>query len=114
MLDSLELFEEISQNEFLENTEFILFLNKHDLFVEKLKTSKLSSCFPDYEGKRKSVFFFLKGLNHVFGQLFCINSASVFSARLNVRRHQTSPILMQRIDANTDVIDKTVFKLEFP
>lgn len=56
MLDSLELFEEISQNEFLENTEFILFLNKHDLFVEKLKTSKLSSCFPDYEGKRKSVF----------------------------------------------------------
>ncbi|CAH3117131.1 unnamed protein product [Porites lobata] len=50
MLDSLELFEEISQNEFLENTEFILFLNKHDLFVEKLKTSKLSSCFPDYEG----------------------------------------------------------------
>ena len=59
MLDSLELFEEISQNEFLENTEFILFLNKHDLFVEKLKTSKLSSCFPDYEGKRKSGVFFV-------------------------------------------------------
>ena len=54
MLDSLELYEEISHNEFLENTEFILFLNKHDLFVEKLKTSNLSSCFPDYEGKRQS------------------------------------------------------------
>lgn len=52
MLDSLELFEEISHNVFLENTEFILFLNKHDLFVEKLKTSKLSACFPDYDGKR--------------------------------------------------------------
>ena len=52
ILDSLELFEEISHNEFLENTEFILFLNKHDLFVEKLKTSNLSTCFPDYEGKR--------------------------------------------------------------
>ncbi|KAL9982674.1 hypothetical protein ACROYT_G004745 [Oculina patagonica] len=50
MLDSLELFEEISHNGFLENTEFILFLNKHDLFVEKLKTSNLSSCFPDYDG----------------------------------------------------------------
>lgn len=50
MLDSLELFEEISHNEFLENTEFILFLNKHDLFVEKLRTSKLSACFPEYEG----------------------------------------------------------------
>lgn len=52
MLDSLELFEEISHNAFLENTEFILFLNKHDLFVEKLKTSNLSACFPDYDGKR--------------------------------------------------------------
>ena len=84
MLDSLELFEEISQNEFLENTEFILFLNKHDLFVEKLKTSKLSSCFPDYEGKRKSfflfiIFFFLR-VDHVFGQTFCINSAFVLCA----------------------------------
>lgn len=52
MLDSLELFEEISHNAFLENTEFILFLNKHDLFVDKLKTSNLSACFPDYDGKR--------------------------------------------------------------
>ena len=51
MHDSLELFEEISQNAFLEKTEFILFLNKHDLFVEKLKTSNLSACFPDYDGK---------------------------------------------------------------
>ncbi len=58
MLDSLELFEEISHNGFLENTECILFLNKHDLFVEKLKTSNLSSCFPDYDGKR---FHFYKG-----------------------------------------------------
>lgn len=52
MLDSLELFEEISHNAFLENTEFILFLNKHDLFVDKIKTSNLSACFPDYDGKR--------------------------------------------------------------
>jgi len=50
MLDSLELFEEISHNGFLENTEFIVFLNKHDLFVDKLKTSNLSMCFPDYDG----------------------------------------------------------------
>lgn len=51
MLDSLELFEEISHNGFLENTEFIVFLNKHDLFVDKLKTSNLSMCFPDYDGR---------------------------------------------------------------
>lgn len=53
MLDSLELFEEISRNEFLENTEFILFLNKHDLFLEKLEKSNLSACLPDYDGKQE-------------------------------------------------------------
>lgn len=51
LLDSLELFEEISRNKFLENTEFILFLNKHDLFLEKLERSNLSACFPDYDGE---------------------------------------------------------------
>lgn len=65
MLDSLELFEEISHNAFLENTEFILFLNKHDLFVDKIKTSNLSACFPDYDGKR---FVLVVGTSSVGGR----------------------------------------------
>lgn len=67
MLDSLELFEEISHNEFLENTEFILFLNKHDLFVEKLRTSQLSACFPEYEGTRDELVVTKHKLNTSIG-----------------------------------------------
>ena len=50
MRDSLQAFREVSHNNFLENTQFILFLNKKDIFVEKLKVTCLSSCFPQYEG----------------------------------------------------------------
>ncbi|KXJ18400.1 guanine nucleotide-binding protein G(i) subunit alpha-2 [Exaiptasia diaphana] len=50
MRDNLDLFEEISNCEYLSGTQFILFLNKQDLFKEKLTTSPLSDCFPDYEG----------------------------------------------------------------
>jgi hypothetical protein len=51
MRDNLDLFEEISHCDYLTNTQFILFLNKQDLFKEKLDTSDLSECFPDYNCK---------------------------------------------------------------
>lgn len=38
----------------------------------------------------------------------------LFSARLNLRRRQTAPMLMQRIDTDTDVIDNIVFELDCP
>ncbi|XP_035674326.1 guanine nucleotide-binding protein subunit alpha-11-like isoform X3 [Branchiostoma floridae] len=48
--DSLDLFRDLAYNKWLEQTDFILFLNKHDLFVEKLKTTSIKSCFPHYDG----------------------------------------------------------------
>ncbi|KAK3723793.1 hypothetical protein QZH41_007102 [Actinostola sp. cb2023] len=50
MRDNLDLFEEISHCEYLSSTQLILFLNKQDLFKDKLSTSDLSECFPDYAG----------------------------------------------------------------
>ncbi|BFY99006.1 hypothetical protein BsWGS_02045 [Bradybaena similaris] len=47
--DSLQAFNEVSHNQFLEKTDFILFLNKKDLFANKLKSSSLSACFPEYQ-----------------------------------------------------------------
>ena len=44
LVDSLELFEQISNSEYLRDKPMLLFLNKRDLFVEKLKTVPLSSC----------------------------------------------------------------------
>jgi len=50
MMDSLMLFEDISNNQWFRNTAFLLFLNKIDLFKEKIQRVGLNSCFPDYQG----------------------------------------------------------------
>jgi GTPase SAR1 family protein len=51
MEDSLTLFEQTCQTNWFKNKPFVLFLNKRDLFGEKLKRSSLSATFPDYKGK---------------------------------------------------------------
>jgi len=48
--ESLELFQGICNNKFFTNTAIILFLNKTDLFAEKIKTSNLADYFPEYTG----------------------------------------------------------------
>lgn len=47
--ESLELFGEICNSRFFTKTSMILFLNKRDLFEEKIKTIDLKCCFEDYE-----------------------------------------------------------------
>ena len=56
--DSLQTFHEVSHNFYLEKTDFILFLNKHDLFVEKLKLTHFQTCMKDYTGKIQMVLLF--------------------------------------------------------
>uniref|UniRef100_A0A3P9J0G4 Guanine nucleotide-binding protein G(o) subunit alpha n=1 Tax=Oryzias latipes TaxID=8090 RepID=A0A3P9J0G4_ORYLA len=48
MHESLMLFDSICNNKFFIDTSIILFLNKKDLFAEKIKKSALSICFPEY------------------------------------------------------------------
>lgn len=51
MYESLKLFDSICNNKWFTNTSIILFLNKKDIFEEKIKKSPLSICFPEYTGK---------------------------------------------------------------
>ena len=51
MEESLKLFESIVNNRWFVETSVILFLNKKDLFEEKIITSPLTICFPDYSGR---------------------------------------------------------------
>jgi len=51
MRESLKLFDQICNLNFFQKTSMILFLNKKDLFEEKIKKSPLSICFPEYEGE---------------------------------------------------------------
>ena len=50
MKKSLQLFASICNSHWFFNTSIFLFLNKKDLFAEKIKTSPLSACFPEYDG----------------------------------------------------------------
>ncbi|KAJ3124138.1 guanine nucleotide-binding protein subunit alpha [Nowakowskiella sp. JEL0407] len=50
MIESLNLFESICNHSLFKDTSMILFLNKIDLFREKIKTVPVSKYFPDYTG----------------------------------------------------------------
>jgi len=50
MIESMKLFDSICNNKWFVETSIILFLNKKDLFEEKINKSPLVICFPEYTG----------------------------------------------------------------
>eukprot|EP00026_Physarum_polycephalum_P007801 Phypoly_transcript_07868.p1 GENE.Phypoly_transcript_07868~~Phypoly_transcript_07868.p1 ORF type:complete len:351 (+),score=59.62 Phypoly_transcript_07868:171-1223(+) len=52
MHESLQLFKELCNTKWFMNTSFILFMNKKDIFEEKIKRVPLTVCFPDYSGEQ--------------------------------------------------------------
>ena len=50
MKESLRLFNQICNNKWFLDTSVILFLNKRDLFGEKIAKVPLTVCFPEYTG----------------------------------------------------------------
>ena len=63
MMESMKLFDSICNNKWFVETSIILFLNKKDLFEQKIKYSPLSICFPEYKGR----FFHNKGAFNNYG-----------------------------------------------
>lgn len=51
MMESMKLFDSICNNKWFTDTSIILFLNKKDLFEEKIKKSPLTICFPEFTGE---------------------------------------------------------------
>eukprot|EP00483_Globobulimina_turgida_P001192 UN01194 len=50
MHETLNLFQEICNSRWFINTSFILFLNKRDIFAEKILKKPITECFPRYQG----------------------------------------------------------------
>ncbi|CAE6532108.1 unnamed protein product [Rhizoctonia solani] len=50
MQDAMAIWSSICDSEYFRSTNIILFLNKNDLFSEKVKKSPIRRYFPDYEG----------------------------------------------------------------
>ena len=57
MMESMKLFDSICNNKWFTDTSIILFLNKKDLFEEKIKKSPLTICFPEFQGKDLVLLF---------------------------------------------------------
>jgi GTPase SAR1 family protein len=51
LAEALALFEEIANSRWFRDTAIILFLNKSDLFREKIKKTPITITFPDYDGE---------------------------------------------------------------
>jgi len=49
LVESLKLWKALTSSQFFKKTPFVLFLNKRDLFAEKIKQSPLLDIFLDYE-----------------------------------------------------------------
>jgi len=83
--EALSLFENICNSMWFRQTPVILFLNKCDLFREKLATSPLNAVFPDYHG----------GIDYALATNF-------IEAEFLRRNHQRKPIY-SHVTCATDV-----------
>jgi len=63
MHEALKLFEEICNSKWFGKVAMMLFLNKSDLFAEKIETVDLNVCFDDYDGGKnyKPALKFIEG-----------------------------------------------------
>lgn len=91
MMESLVLFDSVVNSRWFMRTSIILFLNKVDLFKEKLARSPLGNYFPDYSGGN-DVNRAAKYLLWRFNQ--------VNRAHLNLYPQYVSSLLCHRIDAD--------------
>ncbi|VDH97251.1 guanine nucleotide-binding protein G(o) subunit alpha, partial [Mytilus galloprovincialis] len=100
MQESLKLFDSICNNKWFTDTSIILFLNKKDLFEEKIKKSSLTICFPEYTGNQT----YEEAAAYIQAQFEAKNKSST----KEIYCHQTCATDTQNVqfvfDAVTDVI----------
>ncbi|XP_013875593.1 guanine nucleotide-binding protein G(i) subunit alpha [Austrofundulus limnaeus] len=65
----MKLFDSICNNKFFIDTSIILFLNKKDLFEEKISRSPLTICYPEYKGGNS----YGEAANYIQGQFEDLN-----------------------------------------
>jgi GTPase SAR1 family protein len=60
--ESIDLFDEHTNSRFFQDVPIVLFLNKEDLFREKIAKKSISETFPDYKGEQdfESSFQYIK------------------------------------------------------
>jgi len=99
MRESLRLFSDIVNNRWFMGTNIILFLNKKDLFEEKIKKVPLTVCFPDYDGQQT----YEAGVAFVGQQFLALDQAEDEQHRY-IYKHETCAVDTQ----NTRVVFEAI------
>jgi len=62
--ESLQVFDDVINNNFFKNSTIVLLLNKYDVFSEKIKSVPLSEFFPDFKdgGDVEKAYNFIVGM----------------------------------------------------
>lgn len=99
MTESLMLFDEVCNSKFFKQTNFILFLNKIDLFKEKIERVDLSVCFPSYSGGRN----YESAANFIKQRFLELNQTSKV-----IYTHYTCAISTENVQVVFKVLDFTL------
>ena len=70
MHESMKLFASVCDNAWFANSAMLLFLNKKDVFDEKIKQSPLTKCFPEHIGGPQDVY---KAANYISEEFIKVN-----------------------------------------
>lgn len=106
MQESLKLFDSICNNKWFTDTSIILFLNKKDLFEEKIRKSPLTICFPEYTGFKKHKPF--QQFSLTFNSLFISGgqeygeAAAYIQAQFEAKNKSTSKEIYCHMTCATD------------
>jgi len=109
LVESLKLWKALTSSQFFKKTPFVLFLNKSDLFAEKIKVSPMSEIFSDFEGfsndpANASMSAYDKGWNYVSKQYHIHFAGSTFYP------HLTCALDTEQCNKVFSVIQDTLFK----
>ncbi|KAJ7115364.1 heterotrimeric G-protein alpha subunit, GPA2-like protein [Mycena epipterygia] len=69
MQDAMTIWDSICHSQWFKQTSIILFLNKNDLFEQKIKTSDIRNFFPDFDGEPGSALAGRDYFRKRFGRL---------------------------------------------
>ncbi|XP_072169332.1 guanine nucleotide-binding protein G(o) subunit alpha-like [Diadema setosum] len=100
MQESLKLFDSICNNKWFTDTSIILFLNKKDLFEEKIQKSPLVICFPEYTGANE----YLPAAGYIQLQFEALNK----SANKEIYTHMTCATDTNNIQFVFDAVTDTI------
>lgn len=100
MHEALMLFDSICNSTWFTNTSMILFLNKVDIFAQKIQQSPVSKYFPDYKGMK--FFFECRLLYQGFDARWYY---LVSNSRLNFSFHRP----WRRFGTDKDILSQTVW-----